>query len=30
MDIDDLIDAPMLDDDDWKTQEFRQIVAAKL
>ena len=30
MDLDDVIDTPMLDDDDWKTQEFRQTVAAKL
>ena len=28
--LDDLIDAPTLDDDDWKSEEFRQTVAAKL
>ena len=30
MHFDDLIDTPMLDDDDWKAPEFRQTVAAKL
>jgi len=30
MDFDDLNDAPMLDDDAWKSQEFREIVAGKL